>query len=744
MRTTVRGLMALVLLSVATTLAAANDDGVTKYINPFIGTGRVDANSLKGGNFPGATMPFGMVQLSPDEFVRPNGDEASGYDYDCDTIYGFSHTHLSGTGCVDLQDVLMQPSDKPLTALTNTETFPATFRHVNEEARVGYYSVIYDGSGIRTELTTTVRTGFSRITYGSGGQQTLIFDMAHAGQNRGGDRKTIIFNSQLRLVNPTTLTGYRKLSGWQKERSVYFYAVFSRPVESSLFKSGNEVLERGGIANGRNVKCFLSFKQSAEPLLVKVGISPVSVENAKENLEAENLAWDFDAVSSANREAWEHELGNVRIDGTDEQKAIFYTGLYHAYIQPNTISDVNGDYVKSDYTIGRLPKGDTEYSTFSNWDTFRACNPLYTLLKPERVSDFVKSMLRQYDVYGYLPIWQLWGSENYCMIGNHAIPIVVDAALKGIAGVDKERVYEAVRCTSLTDHTQSLWSVMEHYGYLPEPKQRESVSIQLENNYDDACVARLAKDLGKQGDYEFFLNRSRLYRNLFDKGTGFFRAKDEQGRWMEPFNSYSYKPVGMHPYAEGNAWQYRFFVPQDVNDLVNLMGGKRRFEQALDSLFTDDTRVDLDGGGNASGFIGQYAHGNEPSHHCVYLYNWCGADRKAQYYANKVMREQYNARHDGYSGNEDCGQMSAWYIWSSMGFYPVDPASGVYNFGSPQFKSVTITLSNGNTFTIKSNRRGADDCYIKGVKLNGKTYKDNFITHQQLLKGGTLEFQMKK
>lgn len=744
MKTKKLALAAILMLSAMGAAARGEAGGVTKYVNPYIGTGRVDANSLKGGNFPGTCMPFGMVQLSPDEFVKPNGDEASGYDYDCNTIYGFSHTHLSGTGCVDLQDVFFQPSDKAPADLTGAETFPSTFNHKNETARVGYYSVTYDGSNIHTELTSTVRTGFTRITYGSGPLQTLIFDMAHAGQNRGGDRKTIIFNSQLRLVNPTTLTGYRKLSGWQKERSVYFYAVFSRPVEKSLFKSGGEVFERGGIANGRNVKCFLAFAPSSEPLLMKVGISPVSVENARENLEKENPSWDFDAVSNANREAWEKELGNVRIDATDEQKAIFYTGLYHAYIQPNTISDINGDYVKSDYTIGRLPKGEVQYSTFSNWDTFRACNPLYTLLKPERVGDMVKSMLRQYDVYGYLPIWQLWGSENYCMIGNHAIPIVVDAALKGIPGVDKEKVYKAVKGTSLTDHTQSLWSVMERYGYLPEPKQRESVSIQLENNYDDACVARLAKALGKQKDYEFFLNRSRLYRNLFDKGTGFFRAKDEQGRWMEPFNSYSYKPEGMHPYAEGNAWQYRFFVPQDVPDMIRLMGGKRRFEQALDSLFTDTTRVDLDGGGNASGFIGQYAHGNEPSHHCAYLYNWVGADHKTQYYANKVMREQYNARHDGYSGNEDCGQMSAWYIWSAMGFYPVDPASGVYNFGSPQFKSAVITLANGKTFTIKTNRRGADDCYIKSVKMNGKAYKDNYITHTQLLDGGTLEFSMKK
>lgn len=738
-KTAISALLLLLAMPVS-----AQSERVTPYVNPFIGTGKVDANSLKGGNFPGAAMPFGMVQLSPEEFVRPNGDEASGYDYSCNTIYGFAHTHLSGTGCVDLLDVLMQPSVKPIAALARQDTFPETFSHAHEQARVGYYSVRYDGSDILSELTATVRTGMTRVTFPAGKPRSLIFDMAHAGQNRGGDRKTIIINSQLRLLDSTTLVGYRKLSGWQKERSVYFYAKFSCPVTEAIFRSGQGVFPNGDVANGRDTKCFLSFGSTSGPLLVKVALSPVSIGNARANMEKENPSWNFDAVAENAEGAWEREFSNIRVDGTDEQKAIFYTGLYHAYIQPNTISDANGDYVRSDYTVGRLQEGETQYSTFSLWDTFRACNPLYTLLKPERVGDFVKSMLRQYEVYGYLPIWQLWGSENYCMIGNHAIPVVVDAALKGLPGVDPAKVYEAVKGSSLREHPQSPWSMLDKYGYLPEPRQIESVSITLENAYDDACVARLAKALGKTADYEYFNRRAHFYRNLYDTRTGFFRARDEQGNWMEPFNSYSYKPVGMHPYAEGNAWQYRFFVPQDVPDLVMLMGGKRKFEQALDDLFTDETRVDLDGGGNASGFIGQYAHGNEPSHHCAYLYNWCGADHKAQYYANKVMTEQYNARHDGYSGNEDCGQMSAWYVWSSMGFYPVDPASGVYSFGSPQFRKVEIALPGGRSFIVKSNRKGKEDCYVKSVKLNGKPYKKNYITHADILRGGTLEFVMGK
>lgn len=723
---------------------AQSSEGVTKYIDPFIGTGQVDAKSLKGSNFPGACMPFGLVQLSPDEFIRPNGDQASGYDYDLNTIYGFSHTHLSGTGCVDLMDVLMQPSTESLLNLADKNVWPQTFTHEHEKASVGYYAVRFDKSDILTELTTTARSGMTRITYPAGATRSLVFDMAHAGENRGGSRKTEIFDSQLRLINATTLIGFRRLSGWQRERGVYFYAEFSAPVHKAIFRSGKALLSKAAVANGKDVKAFLEFVSNDAPLLVKVGISPVSVENAKLNMQTENPGWDFEKVHQAAVKAWEKELANVRIDGSDRQKRIFYTGLYHAYIQPNTISDVNGQYIRSDYTPATLPKGETEYSTFSLWDTFRACNPLYTLLKPERVGDFVKSMLRQYDDYGYLPIWQLWGTENYCMIGNHAIPVVVDAALKGISGVDAEKVFTAVKGSSLTDHKNSPWGMLEQYGYLPETKQIESVSITLENAYDDACVARLAKALGKTDDYQYFNHRSTFYRNLFDSKTGFFRPKDENGKWMEPFNSYSYDTKGMHPFAEGNAWQYRFFVPQDVPALASLLGGKKGLEKALDDLFTDTTRVDFEDGNNASGFIGQYAHGNEPSHHCAYLYNWTDNPKKGQYYVNKVIQEQYNDRHDGYSGNEDCGQMSAWYIWSSMGFYPVDPASGVYMFGSPQLPKVEIALPSGKKFTIKTNRKGANDCYIKSVKLNGKSYKKNFILHSDIMKGGTLEFTMGK
>ena len=438
---------------------------------------------------------------------------------------------------------------------------------------------------------------------------------------------------------------------------------------------------------------------------------------------------------------WEKEMANIRIDGTQEQKTIFYTGLYHAYFQPNTVSDMNGDYMRTDYETGHLPKGERHYSTFSLWDTYRAAHPLYTLLQPNRVADFVKSMLRQYDTYGYLPIWQLWGTENYCMIGNHAIPVMVDAALKRLPGVDAERVFEACKGTQLREHANSPWKIYEQYGYMPENLQTQSVSITLEDCYDDACVARLAKALGHTADYEHFNKRAHFYRNLFDKKTGFFRAKDDKGNWLEPFNPLAYGGNGGYPFTEGNAWQYLWYVPQDVPDFISLFGGAKNFGKKLDTFFTLESD-NSEKNGNASGFIGQYAHGNEPSQHCIYLYNYINRPERAAYYADKVMREQYTTSVAGYSGNDDCGQMSSWYIFSSLGFYPTDPANGRYDFGSPQLPRAEITLPGGKKFTIITHRKSPACYVIKSIKLNGKPLKRHYITHEEIVNGGTLEYVM--
>lgn len=718
--------------------SAQIDEKVNQYVNPFIGTGAVDENSLMGNTFPGALVPFGMVQLSPDTRENPNWDACSGYNYADDHIWGFTHDHLNGTGVADLFDVMLMPVGRDLMSMTKTIDYSSHFSHANEQAHPGYYSVKLDESGILAELTATTHTGMHRYTYPAGVANNLVIDLLHSRIKDGGTR---IFDAQIRQVDDHTIEGFRSLSGWQRIRRVYFVAKFNRPIKAKVFQSGDKVFENGDWANGSSVKAFLSFEANGQPLVAKVSLSAVNYEGARKNMQAENPGWDFDKVRSDADAAWEKALSTVRIDGTKDQKCIFYTGLYHAYTQPNEVSDVNGNYMRADYSTGKLAAGEKHYSTFSLWDTYRACHPMYTLLQQDRIADMVKSMLRQYDYYGYLPIWQLWGTENYCMIGNHAIPVMVDAALKHIPGVDAEKVFEAVKGTELREHYNSPWRIYEKYGYMPENLQTQSVSMTLEDCYDDACVARLAKALGKTEDYEYFNRRAHFYRNLFDSKTGFFRAKDDTGKFLEPFNPLQYGANGGNPYTEGNAWQYAFYVPQDVPDMVRLYGGDKAFAKKLDTFFTLTTE-NKDKNGNASGFIGQYAHGNEPSHHCIYLYDYVGKPERAAYYANKVMQEQYLNRIDGYSGNEDCGQMSSWYILGSMGFYPTDPASGRYDFGSPQLKKAIIKLPNGKTFTITTNRKGKDDYRIKRAILNGKTLKVNYITHDQIMAGGTLQFVM--
>ncbi|MEI9961020.1 MAG: glycoside hydrolase family 92 protein [Limisphaerales bacterium] len=439
-------------------------------------------------------------------------------------------------------------------------------------------------------------------------------------------------------------------------------------------------------------------------------------------------------------ESWERELERITVEGTQEQKQIFYTGLYHAFIQPNNIADVNGDYPAPDMTV-RHAIDKKQYSTLSLWDTYRTANPLYTLVQTKRAAGMVNSMLLQNDVYGYLPIWQLWGLENYCMIGNHAIPVVVDAALKGIKGFDVEKAYAAVKNSSLTDHLNSPFAVWEKYGYIPEDILSQSVSITLEMAYDDWCVAQLAKKLHKQSDYEHFLRRSAFYKNLYDAKTGFFRGKNKDGKWLEPFDPLKYSGNGNGPFTEGNAWQYLFYVPQDMSGLIDLMGGKDAFNAKLDTFFTLDNHPS-DKNQNASGFIGQYAHGNEPSHHAAYLYNFSGQPWKTQKYVSQILNELYNNSSSGYAGNEDCGQMAAWYIFSSMGFYPFNPANGVYSIGSPVLKSAKMHLENGKVFTVLVENAGKDNCYIQSLKLNGKPYTRTYITQKDIVDGGTLEFVM--
>ena len=720
-------LLAAFILSV-NCISAQN---LTRWVNPFIGTGAVQS-SLSGNNYPGATVPFGMVQLSPDTREAPDWAQASGYDYNDSIIYGFSHTRLSGTGASDFIDILLFP--------TISDKRKSTFTHQHEQARPGYYQVLLKDEKIQAELTASVHVGVHRYTCSDGDQLKLWLDLDHSA-NKGSWNRRII-QSQLRMVSPTVVEGYRIITGWAKLRKIYFHLEFSQPILSNQLYDGNRMYENTPVINGTELRGLFCFdKKWNKELICKVALSPVSIENARLNMATEVPGWDFEYIARAAETSWEKELKKIIIQGTDLQKKIFYTALYHTMVQPNTMSDVNGEYMASDYVTRSVAKGEVHYSTFSLWDTFRAAHPLYTLIHTHRIPDFVKSMMRQYDYYGYLPVWQLWGQDNYCMIGNHSIPVIVDAVLKGVAGVDEEKAYEAVFNSSIVSHPNSPFEVWEKYGYMPENIQTQSVSITLEQAFDDWCVAQLAKRLGKEKDYNHFMKRSAFYRNLFNSKTGFFQPKNDKGEWIEPFDPYKYGANGGYPFTEGNAWQYFWYVPQNIPDLISLTGGTKAFVAKLDTFFT----VSYQSGAlndNASGFVGQYAHGNEPSHHVAYLYACAGEPWKTQKYVAYIMNELYNDSSSGYAGNDDCGEMSAWYVFGALGFYPVNPVSGEYVIGTPMLEEAVIQLPGRKTFTVKAPRKEDNEVYICSMKLNGEKYTKNYITHQDIMKGGILEFVM--
>jgi len=728
--------MKKLLLSVCAfslTLATLQAGEITKYVNPFIGTGAIDGG-LSGNNYPGATSPFGMIQLSPDTSEAPNWGDASGYNYNRLTIFGFSHTRLSGTGASDLIDITLMPTSSGRTS--------SAFTHDEEKARPGYYQVMLKDENINAELTTTQRNGIHRYQYPAGKDAEIILDMDHSADKGSWGRR--IINSQIRILNDHAVEGYRIITGWAKLRKIYFYMEFSSPILTSTLRDGGRVHENTAVINGTNLHgCFRFGQLNGKPLTCKVALSSVSMENARQNMEQEAPHWDFDRYVAAADADWEKQLGKIEVKGTEVQKEIFYTALYHTMIQPNTMSDVNGEYMAADYTTRKVANNETHYTTFSLWDTFRASHPLYTLLEPERVTDFVKSMIRQYEYYGYLPIWQLWGQDNYCMIGNHSIPVITDAILKGIPGIDVEKAYEAVYNSSVTSHPNSPFEVWEKYGFMPENIQTQSVSITLEQAYDDWCVAQLAAKLNKDADYQRFHKRSEYYRNLFHPKTKFFQSKNDKGEWIEPFDPYQYGGNGGHPFTEGNAWQYFWYVPHNIQALMELTGGTKAFEQKLDTFFTSTYKSEQMNH-NASGFVGQYAHGNEPSHHVAYLYNFAGQPWKTQKYVSHILNTLYNNTSSGYAGNDDCGQMSAWYVFSAMGFYPVNPADGRYIIGSPLLDECILKLAGNKEFRIRTIRKSPEDIYIQSVTLNGKKHKDFFITHQDIMNGGTMVFKMGK
>lgn len=697
-------LLALVLAGFSMSASAAQDS-FTQFVNPYIGTGG------HGHVFLGANVPFGAVQLGPTQITR-GWDWCSGYHYSDSLIIGFGHMHLSGTGIGDLGDIAFLPT-------FDAKTYTERFSHDAEYVRPGYYTVRLADSKILVELTATQRAGMHRYTYPLSSKQPLL--KLNLKQGIGWDKMT---KCQLTQENPTTVSGYRLSEGWAKDQRVYFVAEFSRAVKLQEMQADS-------------VGVF-SFDDATKPLLVRVGISAVSVDNAKANLKAEIKDWNFDRVAQEADAAWNDELGKIKVETSNlDDKTIFYTGLYHTMTAPSVFSDVNGQYRGSD---GKIYQGDfVNYTTLSLWDTYRAAHPLMTIIHPEKQRDIAQTFLHIFQQQGKLPVWHLVGNETDCMVGNPGIPVLADIVLKGF-DVDKKAAYQAMRTSALLDE-RSLDN-LKKFGYIPWNRDStfETVAKGLEYALADACVAKVAKLLGEKKDYQYFFNRSKSYKYYFDKKTGFMRGVDN-GKFREPFNPF-HSSHRNDDYTEGNAWQYTWLVPHDVPGLIKLFGGKRPFVTKLDSLFTISGDLGENASPDISGLIGQYAHGNEPSHHILYMYNYVGQHDKTAEKVREVLKTMYHNDFDGLSGNEDVGQMSAWYILSSLGIYQVEPAGGRYMFGSPLFDKAVVNVGKGKTFTIIAHNNSAKNVYVQQIKLNGRPYKKLYIDYKDIVSGGTLEFFM--
>ena len=718
----VRNIIHMACLAALLAACTSQKENPVDFIDPFIGTG------FHGHTYPGATLPFGAVQLSPDTRAG-NWDACAGYHYDDSTITGFSHTHLSGTGCIDLGDLLIRPTTQSIDLSKKTICTPTVFRHEDEKAEAGYYAVLLHEEGIRAELTATAHTGVHRYTFPKESTPTVIVDLKHSLDNEH------IYESSLQVVNPHEITGMRNTRGWSDNQRIYFVIQCSQPFEKATLVSNQKALE-GKEAEGTDLQALLKFKdRTSEPIVMKVGLSIVSVENARENLQAEVEGFDFDAVKQAAYHTWNDAVSAIKVEGgTEEQKTNFYTALYHSMVVPNVVSDVNGQYRRHDQTIGQLPQGAVQYSTFSLWDTFRAWNPMMTLIDTTLVTNMIHSFLHIYDASGELPLWPLSAGETGTMIGYHSASVIADAYMKGIRGFDAEKALEALVVSSEKNQKGADYYISK--GFIPSNIKKESISCLLEFAYDDWCIAQLAQALGKQEIYDTYIRRSQQYLNVFDGATRFFRPKRMDGNWETPFNP---NEVG-RAYTEATAWQYRFFVPHDVNGMVQLFGGKEAFTSALDDIFHTDAQVDGDLV-DITGLIGQYAHGNEPSHHIAYLYNYIGQPWKTQAMTRRLLDEMYAPTPEGIVGNEDCGQMSAWYILSSLGLYAVCPGSNEFTFTTPLFEKATLQLANGKTLTITANHP-EKNLYIDKVELNGKEIETNFVTYEQLMGGGELHFSL--
>lgn len=713
------------LLTFCSCIVEQKVEDYSLYVNPLIG------NADNGHTFPGACAPFGLIQVSP-ESGTGSWRYCSGFNYDDDFIDGFTQTHLNGTGLPDLGDVLMLPYCGKLP----DSLYRSRYNKETQKASAGYYSVDLTDAHVGVELTATSRTAFHKYLFKDGTPRILL-DLQRGLVNDMERLHTHVLNANISMPDDYTIIGNNEVTEWVQRQ--YFYVIkFDKPYK---------VEEELPIQEGERAKrLILSFDGDGETVVqAKVAISSVSIEGALASLEKENPDWNFESVRQATVNQWNELLSRAQVSGTEVEKINFYTSMYHLFIQPNNIADLDGKYRGADDKVYTSPAG-AYYSTFSLWDTYRAAHPLYTILAPERVDGMVQSMIAHYKVKGALPIWTLWGKENYCMIGNHSIPVIVDAYLKGFRGFNVEDAYEAIKGSSVVSHLNSDWETYNKYGYYPfDIINVESISRTLESGYDDYCVSQMAKALGKMDDYEYFKKRSEFYKNLFDPQTKLMRGKDSNGKWRTPFNPLllSHASTSGGDYTEGNAWQYTWHVQHDVPGLIDLMGGKEIFADRIDSLFLMDDCIEGEGFvSDVTGLIGQYAHGNEPSHHVAYLYSYADRKDKTQACIRDIFDRFYLPKPDGLCGNDDCGQMSAWYLFSAMGFYPVNPAGGEYILGAPQIAKVVLTLPDNKTFLIEAKGLSKENKYVKSVTLNGEAVEGLSIHHNDIMKGGTLVFTM--
>ena len=709
--------LSLVFLFATISQLAIAQINFTQFVNPFIGTGG------HGHTFPGAVVPFGMVQLSPDTRIDGSWDGCSGYHYSDKTIYGFSHTHLSGTGVSDYGDIMLMPVSGQPKFLP--KDYASEFSHENESASAGFYSVKL-ANDVKVELTTTTRVGLHRYTFPKGQQNNVVLDISHR------DKCT---ETQIEIVSPTRIRGYRRSTAWATDQYIGFVMEFSKPIVESMYWH-NQVIEKSSkVITSTDAKLNFQFVDDGKPLLVKVAISPVSPEGALRNLIAELTHWDFEKVKTDAAQLWNKELSKIEVASPDiENMKIFYSALYHCMIHPSMAMDVDGQYRGMDKKIYRAD-GYTHYTIFSLWDTFRALHPLYTLIDRKRTNDFIQSFLSMYKQGGRLPVWELASNETDCMIGYHSVSVIADAASKGIRDYDMKLALEAMIKSATWPHL-GLPSYTAN-GVITIDDEHESVSKTLEYAYDDWCISRFAKMVGEDSISKVFEERSLSYRNIFDPVTGFMRPKKNSG-WLNPFEP---REVNNH-FTEANSWQYSFFVPHDIGGHIKLLGGTTQYEKKLDELFTAPIQTTGREQADITGLIGQYAHGNEPSHHMAYLYNYVNKPLKTQEMVRRIMKEMYHNAPDGLSGNEDCGQMSAWYVLSALGIYQVTPGSTEFTFGFPLFQRSSIRFENGVRMLINAMTNSTDNKYVRMLMVNGRLQRTHTISYDELIRGGQITFEL--